>query len=206
MELVLEGHASVRNAHFFGILRHDNYHTGVRVTLRDVAFTCASGRAFADGEVQVTLIASIPIRERGFSWHELGKLRYVARLVDLLERTCHLCELCFLISLEHLELVIHAVHKRLFLIVKSFPSIICLLVFSGHHLVLGFVSLEHVMSLITLESQSRDVILQVSNRFFSLLLVEIGLVVSLYLLEESFSADTSLERVNIYAHADGKSR
>ena len=66
--------------------------------------------------------------------------------------------------------------------------------------------LEHVVCLISLENQSRDVVLQVSNCFFSLLLVEIGLVVSLDLFKESFSADTSLERVNIYAHADGKGR
>ena len=117
-----------------------------------------------------------------------------------------MCELCFLISLEHLELVIHAVHERLFLIVKSFPRPIRLLVFCGHYLVLGLMGLEHVMCLISLEDQSRDVVLQVSNCFFSLLLVEIGLVVSLDLFKESFSADTSLERVNIYAHADGKGR
>ena len=137
------------------------------------------------------LVSAIPIRERRFRRHVLGESRYITGLVCILQRVGNLSELSLFVTFEHLKLCVHPVNQLLLLIVKSAPSLVCYVVLLVVDIEGQLMRLQDFLGLVPLQNHARDIRFKIAYGLLSLLLIEIGLVVPLYLLQKSLFGDPS---------------
>ena len=135
------------------------------------------------------LVVAIPIRERRLRRHVLGKPRYIAGLVCVLQRVGNLRELSLFIAFKHLKLRVHPVNQLLLLLVQSAPGLVRDVVLLVVDVEGQLVRLQDFLGLIPLQDHARDIRFKIANGLFGLLLIKIGLVVSLYLFQQSLFGD-----------------
>ena len=150
------------------------------------------------------LVVAIPVRERRFRRHVLGKPRYIAGLVCVLQGVGDLRKLSLLIALKHLKLRVHPVNQLLLLLVQRAPSLVRYVVLLVVDVEGQLVRLQDFLGLIPFQDHARDIRFKIANGLFGLLLIEIGLVVTLDLLQKSFFGDTCRKRVDIDTHVNGQ--
>ena len=119
----------------------------------------------------------------------MGESRYIAGLVCVLQRVGNLCELSLFVAFEHLKLRVHPVNQLLLLIVQSAPGLVRYVVLLVVDVEGQLMRLQDFLGLITLQDHARDIRFKIANGLFGLLLIEIGLIVPLYLFQQSLFRD-----------------